>query len=169
MGKKRSKPQDARETSETAVASAVLDEADPVDRSTVDEDAIATELLERLTKLHRRATRSVVALSLVVAVVATWWAIHDSDVAHRGFLFASGVGLTGGVTFGAIFLTSFGLSLAASRAWMRRKAESARNEAVYVNKLGPDSLLWVVGMFSPKSKGMGFEDEIRQERGARRR
>ena len=158
------------ETSSAGSVASVPNETNRGDASlpTIDEDTLAAELLTHLTKLHRRATRGVVALSLVLAMAVTGWVIRDATVGNGGLLLASGVGLTGGVTFGAVFLTSFGILLSASRAWMRRKAETARNEAVYENKLGPDALLWVVGMFSPKGKGMGFEDEIRRGRGSRR-
>lgn len=135
-------------------------------RAPSSEEGIAEELLTRLTRMHRNATRGVVAASLVLALGISWWAVHDSDVAHGGFLFAGTVGLTGGITFGATFLTSFGVALAASRAWMRKKAATVCREAAAQHGLEPDAFAWVVGMFSPKPKGMGFEDDL--GRGRRR-
>jgi hypothetical protein len=130
----------------------ILGEADAA------EDSAGAELVQRLTRLHRWMTRGTVALALLSAGFGTWWIVKD-DVGHGGFFFAKFVGVTGGISFAALFLTVLGLGVTLSSRLIRGVAASRRRAVVAERGFRPDALGWVVTMFKPGGERLDKDDD----------
>ncbi|MBX3233405.1 MAG: hypothetical protein KIT84_33965 [Labilithrix sp.] len=121
-------------------------------------DDVQADLLRRASALHRRAVAFVVAIALLVAAGAVYLTVADRG--QGGVLFGKVIGLTGGLTFVAAFLTTLLLGLHVAYRFLVARVRRWAAEAVRAHRLEEGSLDYLVEMYAvPSTRSPAHHDD----------
>jgi hypothetical protein len=107
---------------------------------------VDSSLLKRAARLSRRLTWVTVGAALIVSFALVYGVVGDTE--SGGIWYGKLVGLTGGMTFIAAFMTSLFVGSFVGRKYLVGRLESWVARACRKHRLEPDSLDYIVAMYA---------------------